>query len=175
MCNLGWKTQSVQWKQELKMGGIDIKWCENKLCSNKDSWKNSPFCNTEEKWWHIWSHTEFMKTEIFLQRVKTYFWCPFPATNASISQQVDFGNWREQWETAVTLTRVLVRVPSPCSHQKFLKASLFFHIVSACGELCWNTFSWHVAFHLGALSPKKSLAHLFLKNLVSESDFSWKF
>ena len=46
------------------------------LHSNKDSWKNSHFCNTEEKWWHIWSHAEFMKTDFFffLQRVETYYY-----------------------------------------------------------------------------------------------------
>lgn len=144
------------------------------LCSNKDSWKNSPFCNTEEKWWHIWSHAEFMKTETFFYRGwKHIIWCPFPTINSSISQQVNFGNRRKQPERAAFL-RTGLWVPSRCSHQKFLEASLFFYIVSACCELSLKYLLLTCGISPWCSFFMENLAHLFWGNLASESDSSWK-
>lgn len=111
------------------MGDIDTKWCENKLCSNKDAGRTL-FCGTEEKWWHIPSHMEFVKTEVCAESENILFGVLFQ------QQRLAGGPWRlERAEGEGSHPKEESSGSSACSHHKFLKASLLFHTPSACCEL----------------------------------------
>lgn len=155
------------------MGDTDIKWYENMLCSNKDRWKNPPFCNTEEEWWHIWSHTEFMKTKNFLQRVQTCYSVSFSS------------NKRSHFTTGELWKPERAAGEGNLSKKRALGSFSIFNPEISEGQFILHCFCllrikfdipspdmWHFTL---VLSPQKRLAHLFWGNLASESDFSRKF
>lgn len=123
-------------------------------------------------WWHIGSHTEFMKTEVFTKGWKLYWEslfsseCQHCTTGESqkperVSARGRLAKNRDTW------------VALQCSHHKCTQPSLCF---PHCICLLWIKFEisspdmWH--FTLCSFSD---LAHLFWGNLAPATDSSWKF
>lgn len=133
--------------------------------------ENASLRNTEEKWWHIGSHAEFGRTELFT-KAGNLAWSRLPAANASISQEVHHRNPRRVSGRDYLAENRDVSCFSRFTPETYAPQFILPHWIC----LLWIKFEisspdmWH--FTLCSLSMP---AHLFWGSLAPASDSSWKF